>query len=42
MALLDHCVILFCKQELDVDLDRHKAFACCFGKIFVHPNFKGT
>ena len=39
-ALLDHCVIFFRNQSLDVD--RHKAFARRFGKIFIHPNFKGT
>ena len=39
-ALLDHCVIFFRNQTLDVD--RHKAFARRFGKIFIHPNFKGT
>ena len=38
-ALLDHCVIFFRGQTLDVD--RHKAFARRFGEIFVHPNFKG-
>lgn len=39
-ALLDHCVIFFRDQNLDVD--RHKAFVRRFGEIFVHPNFKGT
>jgi taurine dioxygenase len=39
-ALLDHCVIFFRGQELDVD--RHKAFARRFGEIFIHPNFRGT
>jgi len=39
-ALLDHGVIFFRDQHLDVD--RHKAFVRRFGEIFVHPNFKGT
>jgi len=39
-ALLDHGVIFFRGQQLDVD--RHKAFVRRFGEIFVHPNFKGT
>jgi taurine dioxygenase len=39
-ALLDHCVIFFRDQNLDVD--RHKAFARRFGEIFIHPNFRGT
>ena len=39
-ALLDHCVIFFRDQALDVE--RHKAFVRRFGEIFIHPNFKGT
>ena len=39
-ALLDHGVIFFRDQDLNVD--RHKAFARRFGEIFVHPNFRGT
>ncbi|HVZ08532.1 TauD/TfdA dioxygenase family protein [Rhodopila sp.] len=39
-ALLDHGVIFFRDQVLDVD--RHKAFARRFGDIFIHPNFRGT
>ncbi len=39
-ALLDHCVVFFRGQDLDVD--RHKAFVRRFGEIFVHPNFRGT
>ncbi len=39
-ALLDHCVIFFRKQEIDVPT--HKAFAKRFGNIFIHPNYKGT
>ena len=39
-ALLDHGVIFFRDQTLDVD--RHKAFVRRFGEIFIHPNFKGT
>jgi taurine dioxygenase len=39
-ALLDHCVIFFRDQKLDVE--RHKAFTRRFGEIFVHPNYKGT
>jgi len=39
-ALLDHCVIFFRDQDLDVD--RHKAFVRRFGEIFIHPNFRGT
>jgi taurine dioxygenase len=38
-ALLDHCVIFFRDQKLDVA--RHKAFARRFGTLFVHPNYKG-
>jgi taurine dioxygenase len=38
-ALLDHCVIFFRDQELDVAT--HKAFARRFGDIFIHPNYKG-
>jgi len=38
-ALLDHCVIFFRDQELNVE--QHKRLARKFGEIFVHPNFKG-
>jgi taurine dioxygenase len=38
-ALLDHCVIFFRGQKLDVA--RHKAFTRRFGEIFIHPNYKG-
>ena len=36
-ALLDHCVIFFRDQKLDVD--QHKRLARRFGDIFLHPNF---
>ncbi|MGI9410938.1 MAG: TauD/TfdA dioxygenase family protein [Hyphomicrobiaceae bacterium] len=36
-ALLDHCVIFFRDQEIDVDA--HKRLARRFGDIFIHPNF---
>ena len=39
-ALLDHCVIFFRDQTLDIE--RHKAFTRRFGEIFIHPNYKGT
>ena len=39
-ALLDHCVIFF--RDQDIDVAQHKAFAKRFGKIFVHPNYKGV
>lgn len=39
-ALLDHCVVFFHDQTLDAE--QQKALARRFGKIFVHPNFKGT
>ncbi len=39
-SLLDHCVTFSRSQTLD--MEQHKAFARRFGKIFVHPNFKGT
>lgn len=39
-ALVDHCVVFFRDQEIDVA--QHKAFARRFGKIFVHPNYKGV
>jgi taurine dioxygenase len=39
-ALLDHCVVFFRDQKLDVA--RHKAFTRRFGEIFIHPNYKGT
>jgi len=38
-ALNEHCVIFFRNQEFDAE--QHKAFARRFGKIFVHPNYKG-
>lgn len=38
-ALLDHCVIFFRDQEIDVAA--HKALARRFGDIFIHPNYKG-
>jgi len=38
-ALLDHCVIFFRDQNLEPE--RHKAFTRRFGKIFIHPNYKG-
>lgn len=39
-ALLDHCVIFFRGQNLNVD--RHKAFARLFGLPFLHPYFAGS
>jgi taurine dioxygenase len=39
-ALLDHCVIFFRDQKLDVP--QQKAFSRRFGEIFIHPNYKGT
>lgn len=39
-ALLDHCVIFFRDQRLDVGW--HKAFAARFGEIFLHPNLAGS
>ena len=39
-ALLDHCVIFFRDQKLDVEA--HKAMTRKFGKIFIHPNYKGV
>lgn len=38
-ALLDHCVIFFRGQKLDVP--QQKAFARRFGELFIHPNYKG-
>lgn len=38
-ALLDHCVIFFRDQTLDVA--QHKRFARKFGDIFIHPNYRG-
>ncbi len=38
-ALLDHCVIFFRDQKLDAE--QHKAFTRRFGRIFIHPNYKG-
>jgi taurine dioxygenase len=39
-ALLDHCVIFFRNQELNVE--QHKRLARRFGEIFIHPNYAGT
>ena len=39
-ALLDHCVIFFRDQSLNVE--RHKAFTRRFGEIFIHPNYFGV
>jgi len=39
-ALLDHCVIFFRDQKLDVA--GHKAFTRRFGEIFIHPNYLGV
>ncbi len=39
-ALLDHGVIFFCDQQLDID--QHKAFTRRFGEIFIHPNYNGV
>ncbi len=39
-ALNEHCVVFFRDQEIDVD--QHKAFARCFGPIFIHPNYNGV
>ena len=39
-ALLDHCVIFFRDQQIDIP--QHKVFAKKFGEIFIHPNYKGT
>ena len=36
-ALLEHCVLFFRDQSLDVD--QHKRLARCFGEIFIHPNY---
>lgn len=38
-ALLDHCVIFFRDQKIDVS--QHKAFTRRFGEIFIHPNYRG-
>jgi taurine dioxygenase len=38
-ALVDHCVIFFRNQKLDAE--PHKAFTRRFGRIFVHPNYRG-
>ncbi len=38
-ALLDHCVIFFRDQTIDVA--QHKAFTRRFGDIFIHPNYRG-
>jgi taurine dioxygenase len=39
-ALLDHGVIFFRDQKLDID--QHKAFTRRFGEIFIHPNYFGV
>ena len=39
-ALNEYCVVFFRDQDLDVE--RHKAFARCFGEIFVHPLLRET
>jgi taurine dioxygenase len=39
-ALLDHGVIFFRDQQLDID--QHKAFTRRFGEIFIHPNYHGV
>jgi len=39
-ALLEHCVIFFRDQELNIE--QHKRLARKFGKIFIHPNYYGT
>jgi taurine dioxygenase len=39
-ALLDHCVIFF--RDQDLDIARHKAFATRFGTLFLHPNIAGS
>jgi taurine dioxygenase len=39
-VLLDHCVVFFHDQHLTPE--QQKAFARRFGKIFVHPNFRGA
>ena len=36
-ALLDHCVIFFRDQKIDIT--QHKRLARHFGEIFVHPNY---
>jgi len=36
-ALLDHCVIFFRDQNLDIA--QHKRLARRFGEIFIHPNY---
>ena len=39
-ALLEHCVVFFRDQELNVE--QHKRLALKFGGIFIHPNYNGT
>lgn len=39
-ALLDHCVVFFRDQDLNVA--RQKAFARRFGALFLHPYFAGS
>lgn len=36
-ALLEHCVIFF--RDQDIDVAQHKRLAKRFGEIFIHPNF---
>jgi len=37
-ALLDHQVIFFRDQKLDIE--QHKSFTRCFGELYIHPNFQ--
>ena len=39
-ALLDHCVIFFHDQTMDVE--QQKRFTRRFGEIFIHPNYFGV
>ena len=39
-ALLDHCVIFF--RDQDLDIARQKAFTSRFGTPFLHPNIAGS
>jgi taurine dioxygenase len=39
LALNEHCVIFF--RDQDFNAEQHKVFARRFGKIFVHPNYRG-
>ncbi|MCF8532014.1 MAG: TauD/TfdA family dioxygenase [Reyranella sp.] len=38
-VLNEHCVVFL--RDQDIDVERHKAFARCFGEIFVHPLLRG-